>query len=84
LHTARGSVGAALGASARIGGPLGHLIAPAARSAFVSGVQRRLLAGAAVTVAGAGVALLGLPSRTRADRLDSPAGETPPGRRGHS
>jgi MFS transporter, DHA2 family, multidrug resistance protein len=64
LHTARGSVGGALGASARTGGPLGHLIAQAARSAFVSGMQLGLLAGAAAAAAaaaGAVVALLVLP-----------------------
>ncbi len=61
LRTARGSVGGALGASARVGGPLGHLIAQAARLAFVSGMHLGLLAGAAVAVAGAVVALLVLP-----------------------
>jgi EmrB/QacA subfamily drug resistance transporter len=84
LHTARGSVGGALGVSARIGGPLGHLIAQAARSAFVSGMQLGLLAGGAVAVAGAVVALLVLPPRTRADRLNRLAGETPATKRGGS
>jgi MFS family permease len=72
LHTARGSVGGALSAAARISGPLGHLIAQVARSAFVSGIQLGLLAGAAVAVAGAVVALLVLPRRTPADRLNRP------------
>jgi hypothetical protein len=67
VHTARGSVGAALGLSATIGGPLGHLIAQTARSAFTSGMQPGLLAGAASAVAGAAVALAVLPPRTRAN-----------------
>jgi hypothetical protein len=82
LHTARGSVSGALGVSARIGGPLGHLIAQAARSAFVSGMQLGLLASAAVAVAGAVVALLVLPPRTRADRLNKLADQRPAAKQG--
>jgi EmrB/QacA subfamily drug resistance transporter len=84
LHTARGSVGGALGASARIGGPLGHLIAQAARSAFAIGMQLGLLAGAASAATAAIVALLVLPPRTRADQLSKPARQTPATKRSGS
>ena len=72
LHTTRSSVGSGLGASARIGGPLGHLIAQAARLAFVSGMQLGLLTGAAGAVVGAIVAVLVLPPRTHPDRVRRP------------
>jgi MFS transporter, DHA2 family, multidrug resistance protein len=74
LNAARGSVGGALGESARIGGPVGRLVATAARWAFASGLQLGVLAGAVVVVAGAVVAAVVLPPRIAADRLNRRAG----------
>jgi len=97
MEPALGSIGGALGAAGRVGGPLGTELAHLAKTAFVSGMDLGLEAGAAVAVAGALVALLTLPSRTWADRADRDPGrpvegivaralahDSPPRRTGHS
>ena len=66
--TILGSVGGALGVAARAGGATGELLAHAARSAFLSGMDLGLLTGAAVGLAGAVIALVTVPSRPFADR----------------
>ena len=66
--TILGSVGGALGVAARVGGTTGELLAHAARSAFLSGMDLGLLTGAAVGLAGALIALLAVPSRPFARR----------------
>jgi EmrB/QacA subfamily drug resistance transporter len=58
-----GSLGGALGVAARVGGELGALLAQAARSAFASGMDLGLLAGACVALGGCVVALAVLPPR---------------------
>jgi EmrB/QacA subfamily drug resistance transporter len=80
-----GSVGGALGVAARIGGSTGELLAHAARSAFLSGMDLGLLTGAAVGLAGAIVALAAVPGRPRAATSAAPgtggrpSREDPPG-----
>ena len=63
-----GSVGGALSVAARVGGTSGELLAHAARSAFLSGMDLGLLTGAVVGLAGALIALATVPSRPFADR----------------
>jgi len=58
-----GSIGGALGVAARAGGAIGHLLAHAARSAFISGADLGLLTAAAIALAGCILALLMLPAR---------------------
>jgi EmrB/QacA subfamily drug resistance transporter len=61
--TATASVGGALEVATRVGGPTGQALATAAREAFVTGMHRGVLIGAAVAVVGALVALAFLPAR---------------------
>ena len=64
VHTViLGSVGGALEVAARVAGPAGVALARLARSAFISGADLGLRAGAAVAVAGVLVALAALPAR---------------------
>ncbi len=58
-----GSLGGALEVAARLGGRFGTLLAGAARSAFVSGMDLGLLTGACVAIGGCVIALLVLPGR---------------------
>ena len=79
-NTILGSIGGALGVAARVGGATGHLLAHAARSAFISGADLGLLTAAAVVLAGCILALLTLPARVQQTRL--PGRHHPrPGRR---
>ena len=71
---ASSSLGVALQAGARIGGQGGEALVAAAKSAFVQGMDRGLLVGAAVALLGALVSLIWLPARARP--VD--AGESPP------
>jgi len=85
--TILGSIGGALGVASRVGGAAGHLLADAARSAFISGADLGLLTAAAVVLAGCVLALLVLPaspaadagpaSGTRAGRPDQPGAVAP-------
>jgi len=77
LDTVLGSIGAAQEVAARIGGALGVLLADAARSAFVSGMDLGLTVGAVVALAGGLVALVALPGMRRG-RRPAPAGGTVP------
>ena len=65
LETILGSVGAALGVAAQVGGTLGAELAGLARSAFVNGMDLALSTGAVVAAVGCVVALLVLPSRPK-------------------
>ena len=65
--TILGSIGGALAVAARAGGATGHLLAHLARSAFISGMDLGLQAGAAAAAAGALLALAALPARPPAD-----------------
>jgi Na+/melibiose symporter-like transporter len=60
-NTILGSIGGALDVAARVGGTTGHLLAHAARSAFISGADLGLAAAAAVALAGCVLALAFLP-----------------------
>jgi len=62
-NTVLGSVGGALDVAARAGGAAGHLLAYAARSAFISGANLGLQIAAAVVLAGCVLALTTLPAR---------------------
>jgi len=85
LHTITGSFGGALGVASAIGGVLGHMLAVAARAAFMSGVHLSLGFGALVAGFAALLVLAVLPSRigppeepTRAAKDDSePANSAP-------
>jgi EmrB/QacA subfamily drug resistance transporter len=57
------SIGAALGTAKAVGGAPGQALADAARSAFVDGMHRGVIVGAAIALLGAVVALLFLPAR---------------------
>jgi EmrB/QacA subfamily drug resistance transporter len=59
----RNSLGFALEAASRIGGPAGNALASTARSAFVDGMHQGFLLAAAVALVGAIVALVWLPAR---------------------
>ncbi|HEX7444418.1 MAG TPA: hypothetical protein VF320_11045, partial [Acidimicrobiales bacterium] len=61
--TVNDSVGGALGVATKIGGPQGQALADAARAAFVEGMHRGVLVGAAIALVGALVALFFLPAR---------------------
>ena len=81
LHAILGSLGGALGVAARAGGPTGVVLARAARVAFMSGSRLSLAVGAVVALAGAVLALAGLPSRAPgSDPIDalSPTGNGGP------
>ena len=62
-HTILGSVGGALEVAERIGGVQGIMLAQAARSAFISGMDLGLRTGAAVAITGGLLALATLPGR---------------------
>jgi len=66
-NTILGSIGGALGIAARVGGATGHLLAHAARSAFISGADLGLLTAAAVVLASCVLALAVLPASPSAD-----------------
>ncbi|HEY5154952.1 MAG TPA: MFS transporter [Acidimicrobiales bacterium] len=57
------SIGAALGTAKAVGGTQGQALADAARTAFVDGMHRGVIVGAAIALLGAVVALLFLPAR---------------------
>jgi EmrB/QacA subfamily drug resistance transporter len=75
--TILGSIGGALGVAARAGGAAGHLLAGAARAAFVSGADLGLLVAAAVVLAGCGLALAALPTRPRPGAGSATGGRRP-------
>ena len=77
--TILGSLGGALGVAARVGGATGELLAHAARSAFLSGMDLGLLTGAAVGLAGALIALVAVPSWPFADRSEGAGSSGAPG-----
>ena len=62
-HTILELVGSALAVADRIGGTLGHLLAAAARSAFISGSDLGMVVAASVAFFGCFIALAALPSR---------------------
>ena len=64
------SVGAALGTAKAVGGPQGQALADAARSAFVDGMHRGVIVGAAIALIGALVALFFLPARAPESAVD--------------
>jgi hypothetical protein len=66
--TILGSIGGALEAAHQAGGSTGALLAGAARSAFMSGMDLAVLAGAIVVLAGALFALVALPAKRAAGR----------------
>ena len=68
MQTILGSVGGALGVASHLGGVLGAQLGHLARSAFASGMDLGLTAAACVAVVGCLIALIALPSRTRASR----------------
>jgi hypothetical protein len=63
-----GSLGGALAVAREVGGPLGAGLVTVARSSFMTGTQAALIAGLAVTGAGALLVLALLPSRSAAKR----------------
>jgi len=71
------SIGGALAVAKDIGGDAGHAIIEAAQSAFVSGMHRGVVVGAAVALIGAVIALVFLPARApeSADEGIDPTGE---------
>ncbi|HMG27744.1 MAG TPA: MFS transporter [Acidimicrobiia bacterium] len=64
-NDAKNSLGFALGAASRLGGPAGQALADTARTAFVDGMHQGYLVGAAVLFLGAIAALIWLPARAR-------------------
>jgi EmrB/QacA subfamily drug resistance transporter len=62
-QTILGSIGGALGVAGHLGGVAGTFIADAARGAFMSGMDLGLRTAAIVALAGAALALAGLPGR---------------------
>jgi EmrB/QacA subfamily drug resistance transporter len=71
-----GSIGGAQSAAARIGGVTGELLDHLSRSAFISGMDLGLAAGAIVAAAGCVLALVALPNRPNAGeppRADGPS-----------
>jgi len=64
------SVGAALGTAKAVGGPQGQALADAARAAFVDGMHRGVIVGAAIALIGALVALFFLPARAPESAVD--------------
>jgi hypothetical protein len=80
MATVLGSVGGALGVALRVGGILGAELGHLARSAFVSGMDLGLAAGAGVALAGCLIALIALPSRDQGPANRQPTTMTPPGR----
>ena len=61
-HTILGSFGGALAVASRVGGATGALLARAARTAFMSGLEVSFLVGAGVSLAGGVTVLVWLPS----------------------
>jgi EmrB/QacA subfamily drug resistance transporter len=76
-HAILGSLGGALAVAARIGGPAGATLAHLARTAFMSGMDLGLSAGAAVAAAGGLLALALMPSRPAAAPGAASAGPGP-------
>jgi EmrB/QacA subfamily drug resistance transporter len=81
MATILGSLGAALGVAAHLGGPLGAALAHLARSAFVSGMDLAMVTGAAVAWAGCLLALALLLAGPATG--GEPAGEAPRHPAGH-
>ena len=69
-NTITGSIGGALGVAAQVGGTMGGLLTVTARSAFLSGGDLGLLTAAMVALAGCVLALLTVPTRSRAAAKD--------------
>jgi len=63
MHAIFGSLGGALVVAGGAGGATGALLARAARSAFMSGVEIAMLVGSGVALAGVLLILARLPSR---------------------
>ena len=63
--TITSSIGGALAVAAQVGGAMGHLLAQAARAAFISGGDLGLLTAALVALAGCVLALVTVPARQR-------------------
>ncbi len=74
-----GSIGGALGVAARAGGAIGHLLAQAARTNFISGADLGLRTAAAVVLVGCALALAFLPASPSAEA--GPAAGARAGRR---
>ena len=74
VHTILGSFGGALAVASGVGGASGALLARAARTAFMSGLEVSFLVGAAVSLAGVVAVLVWLPSRA-SPVPPSPVGE---------
>jgi EmrB/QacA subfamily drug resistance transporter len=71
-HTILGSFGGALAVASGVGGGTGALLASAARSAFMSGLEVSFLVGAVVSLAGVITVLAWLPSHVLPVPSDSP------------
>ncbi len=71
MHTILGSFGGALAVATRAGGTTGALLAQAARTAFMSGVEVSLAAGTLAALVGALLVLARLPSQTARHSPDS-------------
>lgn len=70
-QTIFGSLGAALGVAARVGGSTGIELARSARTAFMSGNQLALAVGAIVALAASVLVLVALPSQASPEQLSS-------------
>jgi EmrB/QacA subfamily drug resistance transporter len=73
-HTILGSLGGALAVAAAVGGSTGALLGRGARTAFMSGNELSLAVAAIVSLLGALLVLVALPSRPRRD-ADGEAGQ---------
>ena len=62
---ARSSLGAALRAGGRIGGPASEALVTAAKSSFTHAMDRGLVVGAAITLPGRLMSLIWLPARAQ-------------------
>ncbi|MGD0218863.1 MAG: MFS transporter [Acidimicrobiales bacterium] len=74
-HAILGSIGGALAVARIAGGVVGAELAEAARVGYASGSRTALIVGAAVTGAGALIALVALPSRPPAEGPSRPPGK---------
>ena len=72
VHTILGSFGGALAVASRVGGGTGALLARAARTAFMSGLEVSFLVGAVVSLAGVVAVLIWLPARALPGPPDPP------------
>lgn len=78
LELVTGSLGGALAVAAHVGGHLGNELAELARSAFVSGMDLGLLAGAGAAALGMVIALVLLPNKLRTRAPAGPTEHDPP------